>query len=95
MTIEEQKAIIGGAVLEYAEVKQKLAALEEDLRNKMIKVNEVERAFNMNERTRMQELLKEWPSSDYFTTTLNEIAEKRKQKAALEQTMKQYGIDLP
>ena len=94
MTTEEQKNVIGGVVLEYAEVKQKIAALEEDLRTKLIAVNDVRNAFNQGEREKVPALLKNWPSADYFVTTLNEIAEKRRQKDALARTMKEYGIDL-
>jgi hypothetical protein len=94
LTTEQQKNVIGGVVLEYSEVKQKIAALEQDLRTTLATVHQVERAFNMQEREKIPELLKGWPTADYFTDTLNEIEEKRRRKAALEHTMKQYGIDL-
>lgn len=94
MTTEEQKNVIGGVVLEYGEVKQKIAALDEDLRSKMATVFSVEKAFNMNDRDKMLALLDAWPSADYFKTTLTSLAEMKKRKTSLEQTMKQYGIDL-
>jgi hypothetical protein len=94
MTTEEQKNIIGGVVLEYAEVKQKIAALEQDLRSKMATVNQIERAFNMNEREKMRAMMNQWPTADYLITTLAEIEDKKKKKSALEETMKQYGIEL-
>jgi hypothetical protein len=94
MTTEEQKNVIGGVVLEYGEVKQKMAALDEDLRGKMATVFSVEKAFNMNDREKMLALLDSWPSADYFKSTLTKLAEMKKRKAELEQTMKQYGIDL-
>lgn len=94
MTTEEQKNVIGGVVLEYSEVKQKIAALKQELANKRLLMQEVEQALRLSEHEKLPNQLKGWPTAEFITTTLGTIEELTARKTALEQTMKEYGLNL-
>lgn len=94
MTTEEQKNVIGGVVLEYSEVKQKIAALGEELRSKRQVMLDVEQALRLGEHEKLPDYLKNWPTAEFITATLRKIEEYKERKTALEQTMKEYGLNL-
>ena len=94
MTTEEQKNVIGGVVLEYSEVKQKIAALRQELANKRQLMLEVEQALRLYQTENLPAQLKGWPTAEFLITTLTTIGELEARKTALEQTMRQYGLDL-
>jgi ATPase subunit of ABC transporter with duplicated ATPase domains len=101
MTTEEHKNIIGGVVLEYAEVKQKLAALEAEMQNALSRVRQAEevvRFKSMGDHHKSDEEveshLKNWPAAERLRELLRDLKEGNERKAALEKTMKQYGIQL-
>jgi anti-sigma28 factor (negative regulator of flagellin synthesis) len=94
LTTEEQKNVIGGVVLEYSEVKQKIAALRQEIANKRLQMQEVEQALRLYEYKKLPDQLKGWPTAEFITTTLATIEGLEARKTALEQTMRQYGLDL-
>ena len=98
MTIEEQKSIIGGVVLDYAETKQRLAALSLSVQNLLSKVRKAEEALRFKslgqytDASEIEEHLENWPTAEQFRQVLRELDEAKAQKASLEQSMKEYGI---
>jgi hypothetical protein len=94
LTTEEQKNVIGGVVLEYSEVKQKIAALRQELLNKRQLILEVEQALRLYQHEHLSDQLKGWPTAEYITTTLATIEQLEARKDVLEQTMKEYGLNL-
>lgn len=93
MTTEEEKNVIGGVVLEYAEVKRQLVALNEKLGAALTTVRNIEEAVRQGHQNVIR-MFENWPTAQTFTDLLNEIETKSKRKTALEKTMKEYGIDL-
>jgi predicted nucleic acid-binding Zn-ribbon protein len=95
LTTEEQKAIIGGVVLEYAEVKQKIAALERDFSSMMDHVNYARATLSTSTPEQLDAYLAKWPTAEKIKATLDALKEAQNKRKELEGTIKTYGIDLP
>lgn len=94
MTTEEQKNVIGGVVLEYSEVKQKLVALRQELRNKVKLINDFAQVVDIGNLNKGRSYLEAWPDAEFFSNTFNQIEENERRRTELEQTMKEYGLNL-
>jgi len=71
LTTEEQKRIVGGAVLEYGEIKQQLIALHEKREAALKIIRGVEDAIRRGEQNVVR-MLEDWPTAQYLTDLLNE-----------------------
>lgn len=94
MTTEEQKKVIGGVVLEYSEVKQKLVALRQELRNKVKLIADFARDVDTGNLKKGRSHLEAWPNAEFLTNLINEIEENERRETDLEGTMKEYGLNL-
>lgn len=101
MSTDEQKSVIGGVVLEYGQVKQQLAASGAAIQTALQAARHAEEAVRFrslgNVTTTDEEVnarLKEWPTAERLRELLAELKTLSERKSSLEQTMKEYGIQL-
>jgi succinate dehydrogenase/fumarate reductase flavoprotein subunit len=100
MSSDEEKAVIGGIVLEYGEVKRRLVALEAEanrMGRALEKIGILFRSPAQSVQTRSTELnsaLTELPERKNVVDTVEEIRAAIKRRDELQKSIKQYGLEV-
>ena len=99
MSTEQEKAIIGGAVIEYGEIKRRLATLEQETRNIGRRLEAVGVSFRQPIKSadpsrELDEKIAALPEPAEVAALVSEVKEKLRRKAELEAFMKECRLEL-
>jgi hypothetical protein len=98
MSSDEEKAVIGGMVMEHGEVKRRLVALEEEAKKAGRVLGHIEVALRTPsgaaKSKQFEANITEMPTPETVKGLIDEIREKTKRKDELQAALKQYGIEV-
>lgn len=93
--MEEEKSVIGGVVVEYDQIKKRLAALDAEGQSLGQSLSQVAGALKTPLTSiHFPDVRQFIVAPDKITALLDEIKEKLERKAQLAKTLKDYGLNI-
>jgi hypothetical protein len=101
MSSDQEKAIIGGLVLEHGEVKRRLVALDVEAKRIQSLLSRIEAALGQPmliirspKPTELDKNLDALPNPEAIKAIVEEIKEKKQRMQELQASLKQYGVEV-